>query len=407
MKRPAKLGMLALALVTGTVLAQSMLPKLAQEGHLQGRLRPDREQQSLAPGPDREHAGRGREARLAAGLHRCRRLGRQAGRRRQLDDRPGRRPDLPRPARGKAADPADHGAKKAGIPVILLDRNVDQALAKAGEDYVTFIGSDFIEEGQRVAEWLVKANANGKTKIIELEGTTGSSPANDRKKGFDDVIAKQSRASRSSPPSPATSPATRAARSPRRCCRRIPTPTSIYAHNDEMAIGAIAALEAAGKVAGQGRAGRLDRRRQGSRCRRSSTARSLRSSSATRASGPKAFDTPWRYAAGETIPALIINPTGLRRRERRGTARRAPTESQSIAQAAPAGLARRPRRLLRHRCRRPDARIRAMTRLLLLPCSGIDKRFAGIPALRQALARVAARARCMRWSARTAPASRR
>ena len=76
-------------------------------------------------------------------------------------------------------------AKKAGIPVILIDRNVDPAIAKPGEDYVTFIGSDFVEEGQRVADWLIKAT-NGKAKIIELEGTTGASPANDRKKGFDE-----------------------------------------------------------------------------------------------------------------------------------------------------------------------------------------------------------------------------
>ena len=91
------------------------------------------------------------------------------------------------PREEKPLIPAVMAAKKAGIPVILLDRNVDQSLAKAGEDYVTFIGSDFIDEGKRVAEWLAK-NANGKAKIIELEGTTGSSPANDRKKGFDEAI---------------------------------------------------------------------------------------------------------------------------------------------------------------------------------------------------------------------------
>ena len=91
------------------------------------------------------------------------------------------------PREEKPLIPAVMAAKKAGIPVILLDRNVDQSLAKAGEDYVTFIGSDFIEEGKRIAEWLAK-NANGKSKIIELEGTTGSSPANDRKKGFDEAI---------------------------------------------------------------------------------------------------------------------------------------------------------------------------------------------------------------------------
>src|SRR5215203_3578502 len=94
------------------------------------------------------------------------------------------------PREEKPLIPAVMAANKAGIPVILLDRNVDQSLAKAGEDYVTFIGSDFIDEGKRIAEWLVKNKPDG-AKIIELEGTTGSSPANDRKKGFDEALASK------------------------------------------------------------------------------------------------------------------------------------------------------------------------------------------------------------------------
>lgn len=128
------------------------------------------------------------------------------------------------PREEKPLIPAVMAAKKAGIPVILLDRSVDPKLAKAGTDYLTFIGSDFIKEGQRVAEWLAK-NANGKKKIIELEGTTGSSPANDRKK----ASMTQSRplaGSRSSRRSRAILPATRAARLPKLCSRLIRTPTS-------------------------------------------------------------------------------------------------------------------------------------------------------------------------------------
>ena len=75
------------------------------------------------------------------------------------------------PREEKPLAPVVLQAKKAGIPVILVDRNVDQSMAKAGRDYITFIGSDFINQGQRAADWLVKATG-GKGKIIELEGST-------------------------------------------------------------------------------------------------------------------------------------------------------------------------------------------------------------------------------------------
>src|SRR3954449_11881843 len=87
------------------------------------------------------------------------------------------------PREDKPLVPVIKAAAQAGIPVFLIDRDVDHSMAKPGEDYVTFIGSDFVEEGQRIADWLIKAT-NGQAKILELEGTTGSSPANDRKKGF-------------------------------------------------------------------------------------------------------------------------------------------------------------------------------------------------------------------------------
>ena len=94
------------------------------------------------------------------------------------------------PREEKPLVPAVMAAKKAGIPVILLDRRVDP-IAKPRRDYLTFIGSDFVEEGKRAADWLAK-KTSGKATIIELEGTTGSSPANDRKQGFDTEIKKYS-----------------------------------------------------------------------------------------------------------------------------------------------------------------------------------------------------------------------
>ena len=93
------------------------------------------------------------------------------------------------PREEKPLIPAVMAAKKAGIPLFLIDRNVDAKLAKPGVDYVTFIGSDFVARRQAAGEWLVKATG-GKGIILEIEGSTGSSPANDRKNGFDEVIAK-------------------------------------------------------------------------------------------------------------------------------------------------------------------------------------------------------------------------
>jgi galactofuranose transport system substrate-binding protein len=208
------------------------------------------------------------------------------------------------PREEKPLIPAVMAAKKAGIPVILLDRNVDQSLAKAGEDYVTFIGSDFVEEGRRMAEWLIK-NANGKTKIIELEGTTGSSPANDRKKGFDEAIKAaggfEILASQSG--DFARDKGRQVAET---LLQAHPDATAIYAHNDEMAIGAIAALEAAGKKPGKdvivvsvdGTRDALQAIIDG---------KMLATVECNPKFGPKAFETLARYAKGEQIEPWVIN----------------------------------------------------------------------------------------------------
>src|SRR6185369_2782628 len=77
-------------------------------------------------------------------------------------------------------DPVLTDAKKAKIPVVIMDRMV-----KVADDslYVAFVGSDFAEEGRMAADWLAK-NAGGRTKIVELQGEPGSSAANDRQSAF-------------------------------------------------------------------------------------------------------------------------------------------------------------------------------------------------------------------------------
>jgi galactofuranose transport system substrate-binding protein len=193
-------------------------------------------------------------------------------------------------------------AKAAGIPVILL---VDHSIAAPGRDFVTFIGSDFIEEGRMAAEWLDKTTG-GKAQIIQLEGTVGSSPAIDRAKGFADYIADK-------PDMQIIASQTgdfardKGRQVMETLLQANPGVTAVYAHNDEMAMGAIAALEAAGKVPGKDVIivsidGTKDATQAIIDGKLGATVE------CNPKFGPKAFDTLEAYANGEQIPEKIVNP---------------------------------------------------------------------------------------------------
>ncbi|GAB3246937.1 ABC transporter substrate-binding protein [Chitinimonas naiadis] len=135
-------------------------------------------------------------------------------------------------------------AKAAKIPVILTDRAVD---VKDDSLYATFIGSDFVEEGRKAGKWLLENyKGKGDVNIVELQGTVGSAPAIDRKKGFEEVIKADPRFKiiRSQ-----TGDFTRAKGKEvmeaflKAEGKKI---NVLYAHNDDMAIGAIQAIEDAG-----------------------------------------------------------------------------------------------------------------------------------------------------------------
>jgi len=137
-------------------------------------------------------------------------------------------------------------AKDAGIPIILLDRRAD-----VSEDlYATFIGSDFIEEGKMAAHEMAKLIGE-EGKIVELEGTVGASAATDRKTGFDDemaasypnieIVASQ------------TGDFTRAQGKEvmESFLKSNKDIKGVYAHNDDMALGAIEAIKEAGLKPGE------------------------------------------------------------------------------------------------------------------------------------------------------------
>ncbi|HEU4757466.1 MAG TPA: ABC transporter substrate-binding protein [Agromyces sp.] len=140
-------------------------------------------------------------------------------------------------------------AKAAGIPVVLTDRAVD---SKDESLYVSFLGSDFVEEGEKAGQWVLDeyADTTEPVQIIQLEGTTGAAPAIDRAEGFADVIAENPNlevvASQ-------TGDFTRAGgkQVTEALLKSNPDVDLIYAHNDDMGLGAIEAIEAAGLVPGE------------------------------------------------------------------------------------------------------------------------------------------------------------
>jgi ABC-type sugar transport system substrate-binding protein len=141
-------------------------------------------------------------------------------------------------------------AKAAKIPVILTDRAVkvsDPSL------YVTFIGSDFVEEGRKAARWVLDQAKDGRAlNIAELQGTVGSAPAIDRKKGFEEVLKANTKLqiirSQSGEFTRAKGKEVMEAFLKVKDGKKIDL---LYAHNDDMAIGAIQAIEEAGLKPGK------------------------------------------------------------------------------------------------------------------------------------------------------------
>lgn len=135
-------------------------------------------------------------------------------------------------------------AKVAGIPVLLSDRAIkpdDNSL------YTTFIGSDFLEEGRRAGRWLVETDHNKQRgNIVELEGTVNSAPGVDRKKGFAEIIGNYPEFKVIYSVSGDFTEAGGQAMMKTALDIYGSDIHVVYAHNDDMALGAIKEIEAYG-----------------------------------------------------------------------------------------------------------------------------------------------------------------
>ncbi|TGN67167.1 ABC transporter substrate-binding protein [Paracoccus liaowanqingii] len=140
-------------------------------------------------------------------------------------------------------------AQEAEIPVVLLDRRVDSS-----EDlYLTAVGSDLVHEGEVAGQWLVDQVEGEDCRIVELQGTTGSSPAIDRKAGFEAAIADHENLEivRSQTGDFTRAQGKEVMESFLQAENGGADICALYAHNDDMAVGAIQAIKEAGLAPGE------------------------------------------------------------------------------------------------------------------------------------------------------------
>ena len=153
------------------------------------------------------------------------------------------------PSDSKAIVPTILKANKRGIPVVVLDTKLDSAtVQQVGAIYASFIGSDNYLGGKMAGEYIAnRINGNGKVAI--LEGVPGQETAISRKSGFIDVIAKYS-GIKVVASQPADWNREKGLNVFQNILEANPGLTAVFACNDEMALGAIRAIELSKKIRG-------------------------------------------------------------------------------------------------------------------------------------------------------------
>ena len=145
---------------------------------------------------------------------------------------------LVNPTDSAAVVSAVKAANAAGIPVVTLDRSVE------GGEVVAHIASDNVAGGEMAANFL-KEKLAGKGKVVELEGIPGASAARERGQGFHNVIDKEA-GIKVAAKQPADFDRARGMSVMENILQGQKDVAGVFAHNDEMALGALQALESAG-----------------------------------------------------------------------------------------------------------------------------------------------------------------
>jgi ABC-type sugar transport system substrate-binding protein len=200
-------------------------------------------------------------------------------------------------------------ARKACIPVIVVDRDVNEQMASPGRDFATFVGGDFKKEGALAADALIEAlgGPNVKTTIVELDGTTGSSPAILRGGGFNGELATKAPGIKVVAEQTANFDRATGQQVMATLIQQYPDIKGVFAHNDEMAIGAITALKGAGKHPGQDiQVVSIDGTKDATNLVLSGEEYAVVQCNPRL--GPLVFDTLDKFIKGDDLPAWVVQP---------------------------------------------------------------------------------------------------
>jgi ribose transport system substrate-binding protein len=151
------------------------------------------------------------------------------------------------PLNSEGLDPALKAAQDAKVPIMTIDRLLTSKTPCV--DYIGWIGSDFVEQGKRAADALMQATGD-QGEVAILLGASGVNVTVDRTKGFKDQLAAQNSGLKVVAEQTADFTREKGRTVTEQLISANPGITAIYAENDEMALGAVAALRAAGKGPG-------------------------------------------------------------------------------------------------------------------------------------------------------------
>ncbi|PXY21307.1 ABC transporter substrate-binding protein [Prauserella muralis] len=205
------------------------------------------------------------------------------------------------PVNSDGLDPALAAAKQKGVPVLTIDRKVTNTHC---DDYLAFLGSDFYEQGKRAADAL-NESTGGEAKVAILLGSSGNNVTEDRNAGFKDQVKAQYPGLEIVAEQTANFARDEGQAVAEQLLQSNPDITAIYAHNDEMALGAVTAVQAAGKQPGEDiKIVSIDGTRNAVQAIVDGQINAVIESNPR--FGPLAFETAEKFYAGEAIPENVI-----------------------------------------------------------------------------------------------------